>query len=80
MENVAITKLRTVRLEKIKDVYKFVEEAMKVSGEVEITRGQFCVSGTSMMGLLAIDPSESFCVEYPANANDFDTFLQKFVC
>lgn len=80
MDTVAITKLRTIRLERIKDVYRFVEEAMKVSGEVEITRGQFCVSGTSIMGLLAIDPSESFCVEYPANANDFDTFLQKFVC
>ena len=80
MDTIAITKLRTIRLERIKDVYRFVEEAMKVSGEVEITRGQFCVSGTSMMGLLAIDPSESFCVEYPANANNFDAFLQKFVC
>ena len=75
-----MTKIRKVKLEYIADVYKFVELAGKVNGRVEITTGCYCVDGASLLGIFSIDPSREFAVEYPADANDFDTFVSKFAC
>lgn len=70
--------IRQIKLDKIKDVYKFVELATN-TGWVSVSRGSFRVDGSSMMGMFAIDPSERFTVEYSADNEEFDTFIKQFI-
>lgn len=72
------TKIRTIKLEYIKDVYQFVTLACRVNDEIEVTNGSFKVDGKSLMGMFAIDPSKKFAVEYPADATEFDAFVSTF--
>ena len=68
---------RNIKIEKVKDVYAFVQEATK-TGRVKVTRGDFSVQGSSMMGMFAIDPSEPFTVEYDSDNVEFNSFIHQF--
>jgi hypothetical protein len=72
------TRIKTIRLEYISDVYKFVELASKAEDRVEVTTGTFTVDGASLMGMFSIDPSKKFTVEYPSSAKEFDKFISQF--
>lgn len=73
------TKIKTIKLNYISDVYKFVELACKIDGKVEVSSGSFVVDGASLMGIFSIDPSKKFAVEYPADADEFNDFISQFV-
>lgn len=62
----------------IHDVMIFVQEALKVNGDVVCTRGRYTVDGKSTMGMFSIDLSEGVMVEYPEDAVEFENFIIQF--
>lgn len=67
-----------IKLHGINDVVQFTQNASFVDGDVIVSRGAYKVDGKSLMGMLSIDVSQGFSVEFPEDAEKFDTFLQTF--
>lgn len=75
------TKTKYICIERIKDVYEFVNKGLEVSGPIEVSRGNFCIDGKSLMGLISINPSEKFTVVYPKeDCSEFEHFISQFEC
>lgn len=67
-----------IKLHGINDVVQFVQSASFVDGDIVVSRGSYTIDGKSLMGMLSIDVSQGFSVEFPEDAEKFDTFLQTF--
>jgi len=67
-----------IKLHGINDVVQFTQNASFVDGEVIVSRGVYKIDGKSLMGMLPIDLSQGFSVEFPEDASKFDAFLQTF--
>ena len=65
-------------LNRISDLGEFVNEASKVEGAVTVRKGVYCVDGKSIMGMVSIDVSTGFTVEYPEEAVAFENFISQF--
>lgn len=63
----------------ISDLMELVREATKVDGDVLCKKGKYIVDAKSLMGMMSIDPSTGVTFEYPDDAVDFDSFLNKFM-
>lgn len=71
-------KKMTICIHGLNDVYKFIEEATKVEGDVTVTRGKFTVDAKSVMGIFSIDMSQNVTVTYPEYATEFHEFIKQF--
>ena len=70
---------RTIEIDKVRDVAEFVAAANKVNGAVYARRGEkISVDAKSLMGMFALDPSQPFMIEYPADATELDAFITPF--
>lgn len=78
-ENVkAATYGRYIKMTNITDLTTFVVNASKVVGDVIVRKGKYVIDGKSLMGLMSIDVSTGATVEYPAEAKEFDIYVQQF--
>ena len=75
---------RTIKIEKIDDIKTFIKLASRVNGDINVSKGIYIVDGKSAMGLMSIDLSSGFRVEYfednDENTQNFKNFLDKLAC
>ena len=67
-----------ISIKSLNDVYKFVEKAQAVDGDVTVRRGRYNVDGKSVMGIFSIDMSQDVTVIYPTSAVEFNQFCEQF--
>ena len=71
--------VRTIEIDKVRDVAEFVAAANKVNGAVYARRGdKLSVDAKSLMGMFSIDPSIPFDVDYLDDNEEFDAFVSQF--
>ena len=71
--------IRTIEIDKVRDVAEFVSAANKVNGAVYARRGnKLSVDAKSLMGMFSIDPSIPFDVDYLDDNEEFDAFVSQF--
>lgn len=68
----------TISIKGLNDVYKFIQSAQAVYGDVTVTRGRYSVDAKSVLGVFSLDMSQDVTVEYPEDATEFETFITKF--
>jgi phosphocarrier protein HPr len=73
-----MTKEITIKMSGINDAALLVEMAKKLSTDVTIRHGKFCVDGKSILGVLSLDMSDGVQVEYDENETEFENWLRKF--
>ena len=71
-------KSKNIKINNLKDLNLFVQNANHVNGDVCIYRGKFCVDGKSLMGAVSLNTAAGCRVEYPDNAIEFENFISKF--
>lgn len=71
-------KTKYIKITTLEDLSDFLKKAREVNGDVLVHRGKFCVDGKSMMGMMSVDVSQKCRIEFPEDANDFETYLTKF--
>lgn len=71
-------KIKNVKINSISDIKDFVKYSTAIDGDVTCSKGKYMIDGKSIMGLMSIDLSGGIKVEYPADATDFDNFLNQF--
>lgn len=70
---------RTVVIDSISDISRLVALANKCPTDVFAYRGsKVSVDAKSLMGMFALDPSQPFMIEYPADATELDAFITPF--
>lgn len=69
---------RTIALKTIFDLDTFIKKANAVDGDVLVYRGKFVVDGKSVLGVMSLDLTDGFIVEYPSDAIEFEQFLSKY--
>ena len=72
------TKSMLLKLPTIADATSFVRAATKVSDDIEVRRGRWCVDAKSLMGVLSIDTSAGITVIYPETALEFENFIKQY--
>lgn len=72
--------VKHICLKYIKDIYELVQRAGKCKEPVYISQGRTTVAASSLMGVLAIDPSEQFTIQYPAEEKEFEYYISQFEC
>ena len=71
--------IKTIEIDKVRDVAEFVAAANKANGAVYARRGnKISVDAKSLMGMFSIDPSSPFNVEYDDGNIEFDDFVSQF--
>ena len=71
--------IRTIEIDKERDVAEIVAAANKANGAVYARRGnKISVDAKSLMGMFSIDPSSPFDVEYDDDNVEFDEFVSQF--
>ncbi len=68
-----------VKMNNFTDITTFVKQAAEVIGDVTLYKGRYAIDGKSIMGIMSIDVSTGFYVEYPAEATIFDSYVQQFI-
>ena len=69
-----------VSISSINDIYKFVELAQNVEGDIVVRKGKFCVDGRSALGVLSLNLTSGATVEFaPTPSNQFMIdYLEQF--
>ena len=67
-----------IKLIDIDEIREFVNEAMKVDGEVDVHKGRYVIDGKSIMGMMSIDVFSGIEFFFPPTAADFKLFLTRF--
>lgn len=69
-----------VSISSINDIYKFVELAQKVEGDIVVRKGKFCVDGRSALGVLSLNLTSGATIEFaPTPSNQFMIdYLEQF--
>lgn len=69
-----------ITLNWLNDIKRFVRLAENIEGGVTLKRGKFVVDGTSLLGIISLNPTEPCIVEYDKNEDtaEFDEFLISF--
>lgn len=69
-----------IKINNYDDIKTFVDLASKVNcGDVDVIRGKYCIDARSFLGVLGVDMSTGVTVEYPAEALEFENFIQAFI-
>ena len=67
MRELLKVQIRITLIEEVQELYDILNSLKE---DVVCTRGRICVDGKSILGLMAIDTSKPFIVEYVVNPND----------
>lgn len=69
-----------VSISSINDIYKFVELAQSVEGDIVVRKGKFCVDGRSALGVLSLNLTSGATIEFaPTPSNQFMIdYLEQF--
>lgn len=73
-----MTKEITIKMSGINDAALLVEMAKKLSTDVTIRHGKFCVDGKSILGVLSLDMSDGVTIEYDTKEKEFGNWIKKF--
>ena len=68
-----------VKINNVSDITTFAMLAGQLEGDIDVTKGKYCVDGASLMGLFGINMSNGVAVEYPESATEFENFLRPFI-
>lgn len=71
-------KYMTISIKGLNDVYKFIQMAQEVEGDITVSRGRYSVDAKSVLGVFSLDMSQDVTVEYPEVATKFETFITQF--
>lgn len=71
-------KTKLIKIIGINDLSDFITKANEVDGDILVQKGKFVVDGKSLLGIMSIDISSGAKIEYPEDAVDFDTYLERF--
>ncbi|MBQ1848121.1 MAG: HPr family phosphocarrier protein [Clostridia bacterium] len=70
----------SVRLKEIKDVYDFVAAVTAFPGEVDIVSGRYRVNAKSIMGIFALDLTQSLDLEiFDDDCEELIAALQPYI-
>ena len=70
----------SVRLKEIKDVYDFVAAVTAFPGEVDIVSGRYRVNAKSIMGIFALDLTQSLNLEiFDDDCEELIAALQPYI-
>ena len=69
---------KKIRLTSVHDILVFQECAEAVQGEVIVSKGNFTVSGKSLLGIMSLDVIDGIEVTYPAKAKEFEEYISCF--
>ena len=67
---------RTIKVNKVSDIYAFVDAASRYDSDILVKKGKCVVDGKSLMGIMSIDMSTGVTVEY--SDKSFGNFLDNF--
>ena len=67
---------KTIKVNKIPDIYAFVDVASRYDSDVLVKKGKYVVNGKSLIGIMSIDMSTGVTVEY--SDESFGNFLDNF--
>lgn len=71
--------IKTIEIDKVRDVAEFVAAANRAKGPVYARRGdKLSVDAKSLMGMFSIDPSSPFNVIYDEGNEEFEDFIAQF--
>lgn len=59
-----------IKLNKIPDIYEFINLAMACPGEVTVYSGKYVINGKSLMGVMSLDLSEPVKIEIDGDIPD----------
>ena len=71
-------KTMIISIKGLNDVYKFIQAAQEVEGDVTVSRGRYSVDAKSVLGVFSLDMSQDVTVEYPQVATSFEAFISQF--
>ena len=71
-------KIKEIKIDKISDLLSFIKCAKDASGQVLVYRGRFLSDGKSLLGVLSLNPTEPFTIEYEDADIGFENYLKKF--
>ena len=69
---------RYIKVNSITDIAMLVKNAIAMQGDVNITKGKYCVDAKSIMGVFSLDLATGATIEYPDDAKEFDKYISKF--
>ena len=67
---------KTIKINKVPDIYAFVDAASRCDSDILVKKGKYVVDGKSLMGIMSIDMSTGVTVEYFDKS--FGNFLDNF--
>lgn len=67
---------KTIKVNKVSDIYAFVDAASRCDSDILVKKGKCVVDGKSLMGIMSIDMSTGVTVEY--SDESFGNFLDNF--
>jgi len=69
-----------ISISSINDIYKLVELAQNVEGDIVVRKGKFCVDGRSALGVLSLNLTSGATIEFaPTPSNQFMIdYLEQF--
>lgn len=67
-----------IQLTSADSIVDFVNYALKVDGDVIVTKGSISIDGTSLMGMFSLDITTPIDVEFPRKATKFKKYIEQF--
>ena len=74
------TKIKYIMIDSISQLKQLVVYANGLSSPAFASRGSVTVDCSSLLGLLSIDTSQRFTIEYPKSEKEFENFISQFEC
>lgn len=71
-------KTKTISIKTINDLVDFIKHTSAVKEDVTVKQGRYIINAKSIMGMMSIDTSEPFEIEYPENDIIFDKYVNLF--
>lgn len=71
-------KTKTISIKTINDLVDFIKHTSAVKKDVTVKQGRYIIDAKSIMGMMSIDTSEPFEIEYPENDIIFDKYVNLF--
>ena len=70
-------KSKIIVIKEFSKIAEFVAQAGQVDGDVAVKSGRWVVDGKSLMGLYSLAVDRGVTVEYPDDANAFESYLDE---
>jgi len=67
-----------VKISSLGDTLELIKLSLEVDGDVTAMKGKYAIDCKSTLGVFALDFSTGVTLEYPNDATELDTYLNKF--